>query len=281
MYYLMITASALLFSMQFVFNNGYQKNSGSDWCSALKFSLYTSITGLILLFFINHFQMKITLFSLAIAALYGVINIAFSYSSIKAFSYANLSVYSVFSMIGGMVLPFLYGIFCGEKATAARLVCCGFIVVSVLLSINRGRQSSKALRYYFAVFFLNGMVGVLSKFHQSYTAYSVDSASFVMLTKIATTLLSFILLLILKEKSFAVHKKAFAFCAGHSVFNSFGNLMLLIALNHLPASVQYPIVTGGVIVFSTTIDLLRKVKVAKKEILAAVIALLSSIFMAF
>lgn len=277
----MITASALLFSVQFMFNNGYQKESGNDWCAALKFSLYTSIAGLLLLFVINRFQMEMTWFSLAVAFVYGIINVALSYSSVQALTYANLSVYSVFSMIGGMLLPFLYGIFCGEALSAAKLICCGLIVISVLLSVGRSNRSGKVLKYYLAVFFLNGAVGVISKFHQSHTALCADSASFVMLTKITTICISFILLFTLKERSFVMNRKAVAFCAGHSVLNSIGNLMLLIALYHLPASVQYPIVTGGVIVFSTVIALLQKSNITKKEIAAAAIALLSSVFMAF
>lgn len=280
-YYSMIVMSALLFSLQFMFNNGYQRESGNDWCAALKFSLYSSVAGLILLFVINRLCLEVTFFSFAVAFVYGIVNVALGYSSIKALTYANLSVYSIFSMIGGMILPFLYGIFCGEALSAAKLICCGFIAASVLLGADRGKQSEKAFGYYSAVFFLNGMVGVISKFHQSRTELCVDSASFMMLTKTTTIFLSLVLILMLKKKSFSVNKKAAALCVGYSVFNSMGNLMLLIALCHLPASVQYPIVTGGVIVFSTVIALLQKAHVTKKEILAAAVALLSSVFMAF
>lgn len=281
MYYFMITVSAFLFSLQFMFNHGYQKENGSSWPFSLKFSLYTSITGFVILLVINQFQMKITMFSLLIAFLYGAVSISLSYSSIKAFEYANLSVYSVFSMIGGMILPFIYGILCGEKCNAVKLICCILIAISVMMTINKGKQLRKAFKYYMAVFFLNGMVGVISKFHQSYTALCVDSASFIMLTKLTTILLSTLIMLTLHERNFTINKKAFLYCAGYSVFNSVGNLMLLIALLYLPASVQYPIVTGGVIVFSTLIDIVRKVHVTKKELLSAIIAFISAILMAF
>ncbi len=46
------------------------------------------------------------------------------------------------------------------------------------------------------------------------------------------------------------------------------------------ASVQYPMVTGGTIVFSTLIDLIRKEKVSKREITATIIAFVSSCLMA-
>ena len=276
----MITSAAFLFSLQFLFNNGYQKESGSGWRSSLKFAFYSSIAGLFVLLCINRFHLELTGFSLAAAFVYGLVNVGSSYSSVKAFESANLSVYSVFSMIGGMLLPFVYGILCGEELTIMRLACCVLITLSVLISIEKDDQYKKAVKYYIAVFFLNGMAGVISKFHQSYPALCVDSGSFMMLTKITTIFLSVLLLLVRKERDFKVTGKAFAFCSGHSVFNSVGNLMLLIALFHLPASVQYPIVTGGVIVFSTGIDLVRKVKVTKKELVAAGIAFWATVLMA-
>lgn len=278
MNYIMIIFAAFLFSLQFLFNNGYQKENGGSWSSSLVFSLYTSLGGLILLLVINKLQLRITAFSAAAAVVYALVNVSLSYCSIRAFEYANLSVYSVFSMIGGMLLPFAYGIFCGEELTAVRLVCCVLIAASVAVSVHKNEQSKKANKYYIAVFALNGLVGVISKFHQSYANLCVDSASFMMLTKLATILLS--LILMLKARTFAIGGRAFAYCAGYAVFNSIGNLLVLIALLGLPASVQYPIVTGGVIVFSTVIDILRRSKVTKKEIAAAAIAFASAALMA-
>ena len=75
-------------------------------------------------------------------------------SPIKAFTYANLSVYSVFAMIGGMVLPFVYGIMCGEEFKLIRVVCCVLIAICVTMSINKSEHSGRAIKYYMAVFFL-------------------------------------------------------------------------------------------------------------------------------
>ena len=59
-----------------------------------------------------------------------------------------------------------------------------------------------------------------------------------------------------------------------------GNLFLLIALAVLPASVQYPLVTGGVMVCSTIISTIRKEKLTARDYAATVVALLASIFIA-
>lgn len=280
-YYLMIIVSVCLFSTQFLLNNEYRKENGNTFNSSLKFSLYASISGFIALAIINKFHFEISLFSALVAAVYSLVCIALAYSSIKAFTYANLSVYSVFSMIGGMLLPFVYGILCGEEFKLIRVVCCLLIAVCVTLALNKTEHSKKAVKYYIAVFILNGMVGVISKFHQSFTEICVDSGSFMMLTKIFAFVFSVILILMQKEKNFAVSKKAGLFAVLYSVVNSVGNLFLLMALLHIPASVQYPIVTGGTIVISTLIGLIRREKITKREILAAVVAFFATVFMAF
>lgn len=279
-YYLMITLSALIFALQFMLNDGYQKESGSGWNSSLKFSLYSSIVGFVALFAINGFKLRISIFSLAVTLVYSIVCILLNYSTVKSLKHANLSVYSIFSMIGGMILPFVYGLLCGEEFKAIRILCCILISVSVAMTAGKGNDSKKAFKYYMAVFILNGMVGVISKFHQSYPDYCVDSADFLMISKIMTALLSVILIAVTKEKSFAVSIKALGYSAGGAVLNSVANLLLLIALLNLPASVQYPIVTGGVIVFSTIIDIVKKTKLKKREIIASLIAFAASAVMA-
>lgn len=277
----MIIIAVCLFSTQFLLNNEFRKESGNTWNSSLKFSLYSSITGFITLAVTNKFHFEISLFSTAVAVVYSLVCIGLAYSSIKAFTYANLSVYSVFSMIGGMLLPFVYGLMCGEEFKIIRIVCCILIALCVSLAIDRQKQSKKAIKYYIAVFVLNGMVGVISKFHQSYTELCVDSGSFMMMTRICTFLICIVLLSLQKNKNFAITKKAAVYAFGYSVVNGIGNLLLLLALLYVPASVQYPVVTGGTIVVSTVISLIRSDKITKKEILAAGIAFVATCFMAF
>ncbi len=279
-YYLMILISALLFSGQFLLNNEFRKECGNTWNSALKFALYSSLFGLPALLCINKFHLEFSLFSAVVAVVFSVVTIALVFSSIKAFLYANLSVYSVFAMIGGMLLPFAYGILCGEKLTWARIVCCILIAACVLMSINKGENTKKAVKYYVAVFILNGMVGVIFKFHQMNVDLCVDSGSFIILTKIFTVLLAAVMLAFQKEKSYTVSKKACVYTIIYSLVNSIGNLMMLISLIHLPASVQYPMVTGGTIVFSVLISVIMKEKITKREYAGAAIACIATAFMA-
>ena len=71
------------------------------------------------------------------------------------------------------------------------------------------------------------------------------------------------------------------FAGGYGIFNGVGNWFLLLSLIHLPASVQYPLVTGGVMVFSTIISAIRKEKLTKSDYIAAGISFVASVLMAF
>ena len=51
--YLMIVGAAFLFSMQFLFTSRYEAETGGGWSSSLKFTLYSGIAGLAVLFIVN------------------------------------------------------------------------------------------------------------------------------------------------------------------------------------------------------------------------------------
>lgn len=277
MSYVMIVGAAFLFSLQFLFTSRYEQETGGGWNSSLKFSLYSGISGLVVLLVVNQFHLEFSLVSIGLAAAYAVVCIGCSYASIKAFQHGNMSVYSVYCMIGGMLLPFVYGVAFGEPFTAMRLICCLLICVSVVLTIQKGKESRKALKYYFLIFVLNGLGGVICAFHQAQPS-AVDNGSFMMLSRMVGIPLC--ALLLLKSRDFKLSGKAMLYSAGYSVLNNIGVLLQLTALLTLPSSVQFPLVTGGVIVFSTVFSFLRREKVTFKQVLAAVVALAASVFMA-
>ena len=158
-----------------------------------------------------------------------------------------------------------------------RLICCLLIALSVVLTIQKGDASQKAMRYYIMIFILNGLGGVICAYHQAQPP-AVDNGSFMMLSRIVS--IPVCGLLLLKSRDYRLNLKALFYSAGHSVLNNLGVLLQLTALLTLPSSVQFPLVTGGVIVFSTVFSFLRREKVTVKQVLAALVALTASVFMA-
>ena len=279
--YALVIAATVLFSLQFLFNQKFQRSNGTDLKASLVFSLYKSLVIIVIMLFIAGFRVVFSWFSLLMATVYAASGMLMSYYSLKAFSVANLSVYSVFSMLGGMLLPFLLGvIFYNEELTVFKVVCCVLIVGAVLLNIRSGKQNRRALIYYFAVFILNGMAGVISKIHQASALSHVDSTGFMIWSSIIMAVACTVWLLIGYKKIPLVKGKDILYVSGYGVFNGVGNLFLLIALSVLPASIQYPLVTGGVMVCSAVISTVRREKLTFRDYAATAIALLASIFIA-
>ncbi len=280
-YYFLLILAAALFASQFLLNQLFQKYKGSGAADSLLFTLYTSLAGFFIVFIINGFRLEFSSFSVVIALIYSVVNLLYNAASLKSFETVNLSVYSVFSMLGGMLLPSVFGIFySAEKVTAAKIICFVLISAAIFLTADRkAKKSKKAYFYYAAVFILNGTVGVLSVIHQSGTS-AVDSFSFLMHTRIISFLFSAFIYAV-KYRSFPRIGLRPLLCAvSFTAMCSIGNLLLLISLKHIDASVQYPIITGGVMLISLLISLIRREKVTKKEAFASVVAFVASIIIA-
>lgn len=282
LYYSLVIIATIMFALQFLFNQKFQQSYGSDSKATFVFMFYKSAVASVIMLIISGFKIQITPFSVLLAAVSSVSGILMLHFSLKAFSIANLSVYSVFSMLGGMILPFLLGVcFYDEKLSFLKIVCCALIVLAVLLNIQKGEQGKKALLYYMAVFVLNGLAGVISKIHQSSSYKIVDSTSFTLLINFTSVIICAIYLLIKCKKIPLLKDKNLLYSSGYGILNGVGNLLLLIALINLPASVQYPLVTGGVMVFSTIISVLQKEKLTKKDYIATAVSFIASVLIIF
>lgn len=280
MYYGLILLASFLFALQFLFNSRYEKQCGSSWHSGLQFALYTAVGGLVLMLAMNRFRVNFSFFSLGVAAVCAVQTIGMSYFSVKSLEKANLSVYSMFSMLGGMMLPAVFGVAVyGEAVTPGKVACCVLIVLALMMTMERQGGKNGALKYYLAVFVLNGSSGVISTWHQLNTAQAVDSSSYMIWGKIITIIFCLLLLAISRAKLQKPNGSMMFNCGGFAVFTTLGNFFLLLAIRHLPASVQYPLVTGTVIVFSTVIGMIRGEKTTKKQIFAALVAFGASAMM--
>ena len=280
--YLLLILAAFLFAVQFLFNQQYRRLKGEGLGATMTFSLYTSAISFVILFALGRFQLHITWFSLLIAVLYAAVCLLSSYAGLKAFGTANLSVYSIFMMLGGMLLPFAYGIlFANEALSFAKALSILLICAAVGCSFEKGAEGKNAYRFYAAIFVLNGLVGVLSKIHLSIPALAVDSYSFMATIQLALLAMCLLYCLMTRQGIPKPSGKLYLCLSGYAVCNGIGNLFCQIALTSLPASVQYPIITGGVMVFSTLISLARREPIGGKTYLAAALACLSTILILF
>ena len=279
-YYPVAAAAVVMFSLQFWFNDRFQTHCGSSAKAAMVFSLGTNLAGFLALLAINRFRVEFTPFSLGMAFAVGLDGILFLYCSLKAFAVINLSLYSVFSMLGGMVLPFVLGIAVyGERLTAGKLICFAFTAAALALTAKKDPKSKRAYGYYAGIFLLNGMSGVLAKVFQEAPYPKTGAAGFSVLSAAAGAVLAGVLLPFIKGKMPRLSARPALDMAAYGAVNRAANFLLLLSLAHLPASAQYPFVTGGVMIVSTLICFLTPQKPSKKELAAVGISFAGILFL--
>lgn len=275
MYYGLILISVALFGGCFAINDVYRKMRGNSIKISLQFSLISSLGGLLVLLAANKFVFNSTPFTLLMAILTAVNGCAFTFCGFKALGSINLSLYSLYSMLGGMLLPFLQGIlFYGEEITVAKVVCCFFIVAALLLTVNKEKERGGTI-YYIGIFILNGMSGVLSKIFASAPYPKSDASSYSILSAFWSAVISGLFLAFFFRQNDGTPKNtpiSVAVSSVGGIANRVANLLLVIALAHVDASAQYPLVTGGVIIVSTVICCFRENKPSKKEVLSVLLA---------
>ena len=275
MYYGLILISVVMFGGCFALNDQYRKHRGSGLKISLQFSLSSSLAGLVVLLIVGGFRLEFTWFTLLMAVLTAINGFAFSFFGFKALGMINLSLYSLFSMLGGMMLPFLQGIlFYDEPLTVAKIVCFVFICIALALTVEKG-EKKKGTVYYIGIFVLNGMSGVLAKIFASSSLPKTSSAGFSILSAMSSVVIAAVILLLFYRKKGDTPPATLASTVISSlsgITNRIANFVLVIALAHVDASVQYPMVTGGVMIVSTLICFFGPNKPSKRELLSVALA---------
>ena len=289
MYYGLIMLSVVMFGVAFAFNDVYRRSRGGGLRASIEFSLIGAAAGLVVLIAISGFSFQFTWFSLLMATLVALDAIAFSFCSFRALGSINLSMYSLFSMLGGMLLPFFQGIFFfHEDFTVSKAVCLAFICASLLLTLKKGESKKSGRIYYLLVFVLNGLSGVLAKIFAAApvewrtmpSGEVVTSAGYSVLCALCMLVLTGALLIFFRKKPYDAPQSRRGLLIGLSValvsgpINRVGNWLLQMAIEFVESSVQYPMVTGGTMVVTTIIAFFTKSRPTVRQVISILLAVL-------
>lgn len=293
-YYGLIMLSVMMFGGGFALQDVYRKKRGSNLKISMESACMGALAGLIVLWIVNGWRVEFTWFTLLMATLSAFNGIVFTFCSFKALDSINLSLFSLFSMLGGMALPFFQGIFFyGEPFTIAKSLCVVFICIALVLTVEKG-QKKKGEIYYVGIFVLNGMAGVLSKLFTASTFPKTSAAGYTILIAIVTAVLAGGAWTLLEwrqkhhkiadntketvaENSSICQKllwQSYGIGALQGAINKIANYLLVVALVKVDASVQYPMVTGGTMIVSTIICFFEEKKPTKREMAAVGLAFL-------
>lgn len=282
MWYGVLASASVMFGFMFFFKQIFKKNYDEpDNLKAMAiFNAGSGIMGLVSLLIINGFRFEYTHFTLLMAVIATINSMAFGYCSLKALGKINLSLFSVLSMLGGMALPFAFGIlFYNEPLTVGKAVCFVIITAALFLTVKKGDGKNEWI-YYAGIFVFNGMSGVISKIYQATNFEKASSTGYSILCSALGLLFAIAILVVRKPDFKKLNLKAIFGVFGSGIFSRVANLLVLIALTYVPASSQYPFITGGTMVVSTAIALITHQKPSKGEIAAVGLSMVAMIVLA-
>lgn len=269
LYTLLVFVSVVFLALQFSVNKAYQKRYGAGIAASLTFTSLSGLLTALLFFCVNGFSLHVTPVSLLYGCGIAVLCLTYNLIGFRIFAMGSLSVYTLFLMLGGMILPYFYGVLAlDEPVTAARIVGLVILILSLLFPLldareNGGNGKTKLLPFFalcVLVFFLNGGVSILSKAHQTTTYPTAGTTDFVILTNGINGVLSTLSLEIVtlckrrkKPESAANPTKRWlvpVLALAGAACNGISYYLQLVGAVHIDASMLYPLVTGGSVVLS-------------------------------
>lgn len=254
-YYLSVITATVLLAIEFSCSKLYQSLESISLEKGLQFNTVSGLVSALIMWALAGFRPEWSGFSALLALGMALCSMLYCLLSFRILNLGGMALYSLALMSGGMLLPYIFGIvFLNETVSLPGFLGLIAVLAAVILSnFNRRKISKTLLLLCTAVFLLNGFCSILSKAHQiSRIPSTVSGAGFVMYSGIAKCLLSVIVLLCRKRSSFSrpKHKYTLLLTVGAAVISAASYLLQLNGAKVLPASVLYPMITGGSIVFS-------------------------------
>ncbi len=290
MNYLLIMTANILYSLQFLMTGAYSRRNKSSAGVSLAFVTGTSFIIGIYVFIVdgvmNGFGIKITWYSALLSLAATVMNFVSNYFSMKSLRITNISLYSVFLMLGGMIVPSVFGVMVGESVTVGKILCLFLIIIAMMFSVDRtGGGKKGAIKYYLGCFFANGSFGIIAKALTLSEKYTVSSNDYLFTYVMMSAVVGFVILAIItrgKPLSLFADVKNIGCMAGYSVFHGIAEICSLFTLtNGMDVSVQQPLVSGGVLIASFFISLIMREKQSWKSVLSTAVAVLAVIAISF
>lgn len=289
-YILLITADIFL-AANFAIGRVYQKRAGTSFSASFKFSAISGLFTSLIFFIYNGFEFKASVFSALIAVLLGLLGSTYTLIGFRIMKRDGMSLYTLFLMTGGMTVPYLFGqIFLDESFSWLRALGLVIIIGGVFFSASGKKRPDKlTLTLCVAVFFLNGCVSVVSKLHSINTELAVAPSDFVVLSGLIGALVNTLLLFAVRGRG-AAEKQActslmgriitlllLPFCA--ALVGGISSVLQLTGAATIDASLLYPFITGGSIVFSalTGIIIFRE-RPSRGTVVSIVLSFIGTLF---
>lgn len=261
--YFFVLLAVILCAASFVFNKKYQADCGEGLRTCCVFNLLNGLMTAVFFFLIGGFSLAVTPYSLFHAFLQALIGGSYVILGFRILAEGTVAVYTMFLMLGAMLLPYGFGIlFLEEPLTPCRgigaVILAGALIAFSFSENSQEAEKKPSKKFWFlciAVFCLNGLLSIVTKIHQVDTRFpTVGENDFVILSGLMKAVLFAAVLPFTKpapkgQNSFG-SLKSFGYVAAISVLGGASTLFQLYGAADLDASVMYPMLTGGMVVLT-------------------------------
>lgn len=259
-YYLLLLLADSLLALNFAATKAYQRQAGTTMAVGLWFNLLLGLITGVAFWAGNGFRMEVSPYSVAMAAAAAALCVSYTLVGFQILQRDSVALYTVFLMCGGMTVPYVWGLlFLGESVSWRGLLGLLLILVSVWITHGGGKCANRQqLGLCGLVFLLNGFVSVVSKEHQVHPG-GVSAVSFLVLNSCFKAVFSAVALLALGLRRPSAGKpmapvplkrSGIGWIAVSALLGGGSYLCQLMAAAALPATVVYPMVTGGSILLT-------------------------------
>lgn len=252
--YIYAFLSDLFFSSSFAIQKVYQKKTDTSISSGIVFNIISAALLTSILFCVCFFKPQITSYSLLSAFLSSLVLFGYTLASFPIIKAGSLSLYTLFLMTGGMIVPFVWGVFfLDESISLMQIGGILLITFSIVLSSAENKKTGLGIiALCILVFFLNGASSVISKLHQTETRFStIGTYDYMFWGNAFRLVLSFFLFPFAKSgKKSKVSIGALIVAFFAAITNGLASCFNLMGAVNLPATVLYPLITGGTMVLS-------------------------------
>lgn len=283
-YYLMIVFAVILLAGDFAVNKLYQRKYGTDIEAGLKFNAFLGLFTAMIFFAVNGFKFTFSAYSMLMASIVSLSIMCYNILGFRVMKSCSMAFYTLFLMCGGMTLPYVWGVvFLSEKLSLFHIMGLILIIGSIIITANDRKIPSRyVLILCVIIFFLNGISSIAAKMHQIEKTYEcISETEFVIATGVAKFVIAALAYAAVKIKNkdkSCKDKKNEKFAYGvllivmSTVLSGLSYILQLNGATNLPASVLYPLITGGTIIFSSLTGIVFfKEKISKRLILSIVI----------
>lgn len=282
--YLMLILSTVVMAVDFCLDKQYQRIAGTSMRTGLRYNIIWGALVTVIFFVINGCKLNITKFSLIMAVAFALCIVIYKIIGLTILKSGGISLYTMFLMTGGMIVPYVYGLISlGESFEILPFIGLITVLTAVVMAYYGTVKFSKTLLVLcIIVFVVNGLTSVITKVHQTETVMpAVSSMELLILTSLSRSILSAI------AYPFAVKsdnaktpfpRSCITVIIVSALICGVSNMINFTYAKTIPATVIYPIITGGTILFSILGDrLIFKEKLTKKMTIGVVLCIIGLI----